>query len=232
MSHHSKKNHNEKQDNGSHGAASLGRKVDDATPKTPPSSHQPPSSPQGNGKIEISAQEYEDLKKKVEELEGLRHKFLLAAADYENAKKRNAREKEDFIKFSQERILRDILPVLDNFERAVGHANTASAKASSYEDVRQNLKTVISGVERVQKQLADILKMHGLKRIETADRAFDPHFHEAVAYVPEEGKEDQIVDELEPGYLLYDRLLRPAKVRVRASPKQASDFEEKQDEIT
>ena len=192
-----------------------------------------PSSSQTGGKIEVPAQEYEDLKKKVAELEGLREKFLRSAADYENAKKRNAKEKEDFIKFSQERMLRDLLPVLDNFERAVVHANTASAKASGYEDLRQNLTTVISGVERVRKQLVDILQRYGLKRIETADQMFNPHFHEVVAHVPEEGKEDQIVDELEPGFMLHDRLLRAAKVRVRVSPRQETPAsEEKQDEIT
>jgi molecular chaperone GrpE len=220
MSHHSKKDHHGKGDH-------EGTKADEATSKSS-------SAPQSDGKIEVPAQEYEDLKKKVAELEGLRHKFLLAAADYENAKKRNAKEKEDFIKFSQERILRDLLPVLDNFERAVGHANTASAKASGYEDLRQNLTTVISGVERVRKQLIDILKMYGLKRIETADQTFNPHLHEVVAHVPEEGKEDQIVDELEPGFTLHDRLLRAAKVRVRVSPQQKAPpvSEEKQDEIT
>ena len=214
MSHH-KKHHNEKQGNGERGTE-----------------NQTPSSPQSGEKIEVSAQEYEALQKKVEELEGLRQKFLLAAADYENAKKRNARDKDDFIKFSQERILRDLLPVLDNFERAISHATTASAKASSYEDVRQNMKTVISGVERVQKQLADILKTHGLKKVETVGQVFNPHFHEVVAHVPEEGKEDQIVDELEPGYTLHDRLLRAAKVRVRVSPNPPPAAEEKQDEIT
>ncbi len=217
MSHHSKKDHNKKQD---------GEK-----PALSPSTIHHPSSDSGN--IEVPAQEYEDLKKKVEELEGLPQKFLLAAADYENAKKRNAREKEDFIKFSQERILRDLLPVLDNFERAVGHANTASVNVSGEEALQQNLKTLVSGVERVRKQLTDILKMHGLKRIETADQAFNPHFHEVVAHVPEEGKEDQIVDELEPGFMLHDRLLRAAKVRVRVSPQQKMPVsEEKQDEIT
>ncbi|MFH1208952.1 MAG: nucleotide exchange factor GrpE [Candidatus Omnitrophota bacterium] len=218
MSHHFKKNHHEKGDPG-------GPKADDTASKV--------SSPQGGEKVEVPAQEYEDLKKKVEELEGLRQKFLLAAADYENARKRNAREKEDFIKFSQERILRDLLPVLDNFERAVGHANTASVNASGEEALQQNLKTLISGVERVRKQLIDILKMYGLKRIETADQMFDPHLHEVVAHVPEEGKEDQIVDELEPGFMLHDRLLRAAKVRVRVSPQQKAPVsEEKQDEIT
>lgn len=219
MHSHSKKNHSSEKSPQGHSAE-----------KQEPVSAQ---SSVKNGKVEVPAQEYEDLKKKVQELESLREKFLLAAADFENAKKRNAREKEDFIKFSQERILKELLPVLDNFARAVGHANTASANASAYEDLRQNLKTVISGVERVQKQLVDILKAHGLKRIETVGQSFNPHFHEVVAHVPEAGQEDQIVDELEPGYMLHDRLLRAAKVRVRVSPKEKPDTpEEKQDEIT
>jgi len=218
MSHHSKKDH-------SHDKNSQNPHAENPAAEDPKASA-------SNGKIEVSAQEYEALKKKVEELEGLRQKFLLAAADYENAKKRNAREKEDFIKFSQERILKDLLPVLDNFDRAVGHANAANANASGYEDLRQNLNTVISGVERVQKQLADILKRHGLTRIETAGQMFNPHFHEVVVHVPEEGKEDQIVDELESGYMLHDRLLRAAKVRVRVSPQQSAAFDEKQDDIT
>ena len=219
MSHHFKKNH--PHEKGGQDPAAEKSHSPDAKTAAP------------NGKIEIPAQEYEDLKKKVQELEGLREKFLMAAADFENAKKRNAREKDDFIKFSQERILREILPVLDNFERAVDHANAASANSSAYEDLRQNLKTVIAGVERVQKQLFDILKMHGLKRIETKGQTFDPHFHEAVAHVSEEGKEDQIVDELESGYMLHDRLLRAAKVRVRVSPQEKpATSGGKQDEIT
>lgn len=219
MSHHSKKNHHEKQDDGK-------KAVDEAIPRDA-------AVPQNGGKIEVPAQEYEALKKKVEELEGLREKFLLSAADFENAKKRNARDKEDFIKFSQERILKELIPVLDNFERAVGHATTASASATAYEALQQNLKTLLSGVQRVQKQFTDALKLHGLKRIETAGQPFNPHFHEVVAHVSEEGPEDQIVDELEPGYTLHDRLLRAAKVRVRVSPHPpAPASEEKTEEIT
>lgn len=218
MSHHSKKDHShEKNPQNPHAES---RAAED------------PKASASNDKTEVSAQDYEALKKKVEELEGLRQKFLLAAADYENAKKRNAREKEDFIKFSQERILKDLLPVLDNFDRAVGHANAANANASSYEELRQNLNTVISGVERIQKQLVDILKRYGLTRIETAGQIFNPNFHEAVAHVSEEGKEDQIVDELEVGYMLHDRLLRAAKVRVRMSPQQSAASDEKEDDIT
>jgi molecular chaperone GrpE len=220
MSHPSKKNHHEKQDDGK-------KMKEGEKPEVEA------SAPPGGGKIEVPRQEYEALKKRVEELEGLREKFLLSAADFENAKKRNARDKEDFIKFSQERILRELLPVLDNFERAVGHANTASANATGYEALQQNLKTLLSGVQRVQKHFTDILKLHGLKRIETAGQMFNPHLHEVVAHVPEEGTEDQIVDELEPGYMLHDRLLRAAKVRIRVLPQsRPSASEEKQEEIT
>ena len=220
MSHHSKKNHNEKHDEGK--KLKEGEKPEAGAPAS-----------QEGEKIEVSRQEYETLRKKVEELEGLREKFLLSAADFENAKRRNAREKEDFIKFSQERILRELIPVLDNFERAVGHANTASASATGYEALQQNLKTLLSGVQRVQKQFTDALKLHGLKRIETMGQTFNPHFHEVVAHVPEEGPEDQIIDELEPGYMLHDRLLRAAKVRTRVSPQpKPPASEEKQEEIT
>ncbi|HNX68616.1 MAG TPA: nucleotide exchange factor GrpE [Candidatus Omnitrophota bacterium] len=189
-----------------------------------------PSEAPAGDKIEVSKQEYEALTQKVAELEGLREKFLHAAADFENAKKRNARDKEEFIKFSQERILREILPVLDNFERAINHATVASATVTGEDALQQNLKTLISGVQMVQKQLFDILKVHGLKRIGTAGQKFDPHFHEVVGHVTEEGAEDQIVDELEPGYMLHDRLLRAAKVRVRVPPQATGD--QKLDEIT
>lgn len=188
----------------------------------------------GQGKAEIFPEEYEALKKKLQELEGLREKFLRAAADFENAKKRNERDKEEFIKFSQERIMRELLPVLDNLERAISHTEAASAAAVSEEKgaPRPNLKSFVSGVQLVQKQLLDILKRHGLKRLETAGKKYDPHFHEVVAHVAGEGEEDHIIDELEPGYLLHDRLLRAAKVRVRASAGSPNSSEEKQDEIT
>ena len=185
-----------------------------------------------NGKIEIPLQEYESLKNRVQELEGLREKFLHAAADFENAKKRNLRDKDEFIKFSQERILRELLPVLDNFERAVGHGSAASSNTAGEESLQQNFKTLVSGVQRVQKQLLDILKMHGLKKLQTIGQHYDPHFHEVVGHVAEEGKEDHIVDEFEPGYTLHDRLLRAAKVRIRVSPKQPDPSVQKQDEIT
>ncbi len=171
--------------------------------------------------------ECERLQKRVEELEGLREKFLHAAADFENAKKRNAREKEEFIKFSQERILRDMLPVLDNFERAVAHTSTAELSESNEEKLRANFKNMAAGVQMVQKQFTDTLKKYGLSRLKAVGEKFDPNCHEAVAHVAGDGDEDVIVDEIEAGYMIHDRLLRAAKVRVRIAPPQG-----KQDEIT
>ncbi len=170
--------------------------------------------------------EYERLQKRVEELEGLREKFLHAAADFENAKKRNTREKEEFIKFSQERILRDMLPVLDNFERAVAHTSAAELSELNEEQIQTNFKNMATGVQMVQKQLIDALKKHGLSRLETVGEKFDPNCHDAVAHVTGDGDEDVVVDEIEAGYMIHDRLLRAAKVRVRTAPSQ-----EKQDEI-
>lgn len=184
------------------------------------------------GKIEVLAHEYEDLQRRVAELEGLREKLLHSAADFENAKKRNAREKDEFIKYSQEKILRGLLPALDNFERALNHATAASLKDSGEVALRENLKNLTAGVQMVQKQILDILKSHGLSRLKALGEKFDPHVHEVVGYVPEEGEEDQIVDELEPGYKLHDRLLRAAKVRIRVPPDRRPASQEKQDEIT
>lgn len=192
----------------------------------------PASAPQDGGKVEVSAQEYENLKKRVEELEGLREKFIRAAADFENAKKRNTRDKEEFIRFSQERILRELLPALDNFERALNHAAALTVPNADEETLRQNIKSLIAGVQMVQKQVLDVLKVNGLTRLKTLGEKFDPHLHEVVGHVTEEGEEDRIVDEIQAGYKLHDRLLRAAKVRIRVSPETKAASQEKQDEIT
>ncbi len=185
------------------------------------------------GMVEVPAKDYEEMKKKLAELEGMREKLLHAAADFENAKKRNAREKEEFAKFSQENILRSLLPALDNLERAIAHAAVSGVPDTDVETLRQNVKSLTSGVQMVQKQIFDSLKTYGLVRLKTLGEKFDPHFHEVVGYVTDEGDEDRIVDELEAGYKLHDRLLRAAKVRIRVSPeRRAASSQDKQDEIT
>ncbi len=166
--------------------------------------------------VHLSRTEYEDLLARLKELEGMKDRFLHSAADFDNAKKRLMRERDEFVKFSQENLVRHILPVLDNFERALSHARAMD----SGKNTSDNLKGIVAGIEMVFKQLADILKKQGLVRQQTIGQLADPHQHEVVGHVHEEGKDDEIVEEIEPGYLLHDRLLRAAKVRVRQSPEE------------
>lgn len=173
----------------------------------------------------ISAEEVEQLRAKVAELEGMRERLMLSAADFENAKKRLSREREDFAKFSQENLLRDLIPVLDNFERAISHASQTKLEGPA--------KSVVMGIEMVLKQMTEILKGQGLKRMTTVGQLFDPHLHEAIAHVQGEGRDNEIIDEIEPGYMLHDRLLRAAKVRVRHTSLSAPESgEEKTEELT
>lgn len=172
-------------------------------------------------KVTLTKEEHQKLLEQAKELDSIRDRLLRSAADYDNARKRLSKEREEFIRFSQEKLLRDLLPILDNFERALAHAAEADPP-------------VASGIQLIWKQLLDLLTIHGLKRLSCEGRPLDPHFHEAVDQVEEEGPEGVIVKEIVPGYLLHDRLLRPAKVRIRVRPnaKAKEKAEEKEEEIT
>ena len=169
-----------------------------------------------------TSEEAPKKKDPAQEIEELRDKLLRSAADYDNARKRLAKEREEFIRFSQERLLHDLIPILDNFERSLTHAESVD-------------KNVAAGIRLIWKQLTDVLKLHGLKRFSSVGKHFDPHFHEAVDEVEEEGPEGIVVQEISPGYELHDRVLRPAKVRVRVkagAKKNPSGEKEKEEELT
>ncbi len=172
--------------------------------------------------VTLSGADYQNLMKRLEELEGMREKLMRSAADFENAKKRLARERDDFVKFNQESFIRTLLPVLDNFERALVHAQSQQQTALQDSPEAQTLKSLISGIQMVHKQLLDSLKNQGLTRMQTLGAPFDPHKHEAIAHVPEEGPEDVVLNEVEAGYMLHDRLLRAAKVTVRVAPASSN----------
>lgn len=175
--------------------------------------------------VVLTKEAYEKLLAQAEELESVREKWLRSAADYDNARKRLAKEREEFIKFSQERLLRELLPLLDNFERALAHAE---AKGRGGADV----SALLAGIQLIWKQLSNLLEGQGLRRMKVEGLPFDPHLHEAVDEVEEEGAEE-VVKEIVPGYLLHERLLRPAKVRIRIRPKEKKkSAEEKEEEIT
>jgi len=131
-------------------------------------------------------------------------KYVRALAELDNYKKRSAKEKTDVVKFGNESLLRDILPMIDNLDRALKHA-----------EVSNDFEAFKKGLEMLRSQLYCALERHGLEAIDCANKLFDPNFHEAMLQVESEAHEkNQIVDEFEKGYLLHGRLLRPAKVSV------------------
>ncbi len=140
-------------------------------------------------------------------------RFLRAAADLENYRKRAVREKEELARYTAEKIVAALLPVLDNLERALIAAEKHTAKPAA----------ILEGLTQVQAQFRRILEDYGLKEVRAqAGHPFDPNLHEAVSHVAHtEHPEGTIVDQLQRGYTLADRLLRPARVVVSKGPSPA-----------
>lgn len=148
-----------------------------------------------------------DLQKLTAERDALVDRLARMQADFENARKRAAKEQQDFREYATADTIKGLLPVLDSFERAM------HASAGEKSELR-------SGVELIHKQLLDALTKLGLRPIPAKGEPFDPHLHEAVEMVDTSEAEDhQIVEELQRGYKLKDRLLRPAMVKVARNPK-------------
>ena len=159
-----------------------------------------------DGDKEVSAQNEklkEEPEKKEKEAAANYDKYLRAVADLENYKKRSIREKADIIKYGKEEIIKDILPFVDNLDRALDHADTSDV---------QSFK---QGIRLIQEQLLSCLKKHGVEKIDSIGLDFNPNFHEALMQVEsEEHAENKVVNEVEKGYLLNGRLLRPSKVCI------------------
>ena len=147
-----------------------------------------------------------DLVRAEKEIASLRDAQLRKLAEFENFRKRTEREKADYFRFALADFVRDLLPVLDNFERALGHAPDGG-------DDEYRL-----GIELIYRQLSESLKKRGLREVPT-DGPFDPNVHEAVAREESADVEpNTILETLQKGYYLNDRLLRPAFVKVAVAP--------------
>jgi molecular chaperone GrpE len=149
----------------------------------------------------------QQLSAKDEELRSSNERWLRQAAEVENFKKRTAREKEEAIRFANEALAKDLLPVIDNLERAVAHASTSGSA---------NCKPLLEGVEMVRKALLDVLGKHGLTQVTAVSgQPFDPAQHEAMAQVERDDQQpNTVVEEHHKGYFFHSRLLRPALVTV------------------
>lgn len=142
----------------------------------------------------------------------LRDRALRALADAENVRKRAEREREDQRLYAVTSFARDMLVIADNFQRALD-----SLSQDARADLPAQAKAVLEGVEATERQLMATLERHGVKRIDATDAKFDPHLHQAIAEVPGMGKPPgSIVSVVQTGYVIADRLLRPAMVTVAA----------------
>jgi molecular chaperone GrpE len=151
--------------------------------------------------------EVSELQKLKAERDALVDRLARSQAEFDNARKRAAKEQQDFRDYALTDTLRTLLPILDSFERAL----TTSANEKS--EIR-------AGVELIYRQLQDALTKIGLRPISAKGEPFDPHLHEAIEMVDTAQVPDhQVLDELQRGYKLKDRLLRPAMVRVARNSK-------------
>ena len=144
------------------------------------------------------------LSAKTQEVERLQDRLLRLQAEFENYKKRVVREKAEFLRFAHEGLVLEFLPILDNLERALG---AARAEAGS--------TPLIEGIEMIARLFRPALERAGVRPMETLGQPFDPMYHQAVAQVESsEGEANLVVEEIQKGYLIEGRVLRPAMVKV------------------
>ncbi|TYZ23411.1 nucleotide exchange factor GrpE [Selenomonas ruminis] len=152
-----------------------------------------------------ASDEAQQLEKLTADLKEKEERVLRLQADFENFRRRTAKEKEELSAVVTQGILKDMLPLLDNFERAM------AAEAKDGEAFQK-------GVEMIFTQFGEVLKKNGLEKIETEGQKFDPNFHQAVMRVQnEELEDDDIAQELQKGYMVKGRVIRPSMVQVVAN---------------
>ena len=162
--------------------------------------------------VTLSREEYDAL---VDEAAQAKEQYLLAVADFDNFRKRAEREREEIVCFANERLIHELLPILDNLERAL---STQLDKAGA--------DSILEGVRMVNAQLHAILGACGLEPVEAVGGPFDPQYHEAVGVLPSnEHDEGTVVSELQRGYSLKGRILRPAMVHVAGQADVSSNDE-------
>lgn len=151
--------------------------------------------------------EVEDLRRQLAEKND---RLLRALAESENVRRRAQRERDESVRYAGEALVRDLIPGLDNLDRAL-EAARASGDASR----------VVEGIELIRREFLKVLERHGVTRYSALGQRFDPNQHEAIARVVSVDKEpDTVVGETAPGYLLRGRVVRPAQVAVAAAPDE------------
>jgi molecular chaperone GrpE len=161
-------------------------------------------------KEEIADELKKKLEEKEKELTELRERLLYQQADLENFKKLKAKEKQEVLRFGNETLVKELLPVIDNLERAIQHGCKA-----------EDVKAIVEGVQLTLNSFLKVLEKFGVTRVDALEKEFDPNVHEAIA---QETREDKapgtVVTELQKGYIMDGRLLRPSMVTVAKSSEE------------
>jgi molecular chaperone GrpE len=145
-----------------------------------------------------------------EEAGKLKDQLLRTLAEMDNLRKRTEREKAEATLYAASNFARDIMSVSDNMERAL-----ATAEADHLKEATEPVKNLIAGVEMTQRELLNVFERHGIKRVDPMGEKFDPHFHQAVYEVPtNEQPPGTVVQVMQPGFKIGERVLRPAMVGV------------------
>lgn len=155
-----------------------------------------------------------DLKHKLKECED---KLLRSLAENDNLRKRHEKETEDNLKYATKNFAFSLLPVTDNFQRAI---------QSIPDDVSEKdklLKNLVIGIQAVEKELDDVFVKNGIKKFDSLDQKFNPEIHQAVSKVNNDKPEGTIVEEFQRGYMIGDRLLRAAMVVVSMGPEKKEE---------
>lgn len=164
--------------------------------------------PAGAADVHLRASAVDPLDAVLSERDDLRDRLLRSQAEMENYRKRLQREREEERRYSESGLIRDLLPVLDNLQRAV----VAAEQGGTVEDLRQ-------GVSMVLQQAREMLSKHRVQPIAALGQPFDPNHHEALTQMPSADIPPMtVLQEVETGYMLHDRVLRPTKVIVSSVP--------------
>jgi molecular chaperone GrpE len=178
----------------------------------PPDRNNDPISEEGSEDYQLGRAESDlatELEKLISENAAMKDQLLRALAEAENTRRRVQRDREDFAKYAAAPLAKDILPVADNLARALA----AVPKEALAND--EALKNLVEGIAATERQLQSALERHNIKRIDPEGEKFDSHRHQAMFEVPGTDKPGgTVVQVLQPGYILHDRLLRPALVGV------------------
>jgi len=144
------------------------------------------------------------------ELEEAGDRFMRLQAEFENFRRRSLKERQESLQYGHQNLVKDLLATVDNLERALAH---------SQEDASADMESVVQGVELVKRELLGALGKHGVKVIEPLREAFDPAFHEAMGQLPDASVEpNSVLEVLQKGYMINDRMLRPARVLLAREP--------------